>query len=92
MPTTRVQFQARIRFWDVTKQRGLAVADIPAKFVDVLGGRRQKRVGGTINGAKFVGSTMLVRGGGFCVGITKAAMSAAGVEVGERVTLRLDIP
>jgi hypothetical protein len=68
----------------------LAVADIPAKFVDALGGRRQIRVSGTLNGKPFTGATMLVKGGGFCVGVTKDAMRAAAVAVGDKVTLALE--
>jgi hypothetical protein len=33
---------------------------------------------------------MLVQGGGFCVGVTKKAMSAAAVAVGDTVTLALE--
>jgi hypothetical protein len=80
---------ARIRYWDEEKQAGLAVADIPAKSVDELGGRRQMRVKGTLNGKPFTGATMLLQGGGFCVGVTKDAMRAAGVAIGDTVTLVL---
>jgi hypothetical protein len=85
-----IQFTSRIRYWDEEKQAGLAVADIPARSVDALGGRRQMRVSGTLNGQPFTGATMLVQGGGFCVGVTKDAMRAAGVAVGDKVTLALE--
>ena len=85
-----VQVSSRIRFWDEEKQAGLAVADIPSKSVDALGGRRQMRVKGTLNGKPFTGATMLVQGGGFCVGVTKDAMRAAAVAVGDKVTLVLE--
>lgn len=85
-----IRFTARIRYWDEQKQAGLAVADIPAKSVDALGGRRQMRVKGTLNGKPFTGATMLVQGGGFCVGVTKDAMRAAAVAVGDTVTLALE--
>jgi hypothetical protein len=76
-----IRFISRIRYWDEEKQAGLAVADIPARSVDGLGGRRQIRVSGTLNGKPFTGATMLVKGGGFCVGV------AAAVAVGDKVTL-----
>jgi hypothetical protein len=88
--TKSIRFRARIRYWDETKQAGLAVADVPARLVEALGGRRQRRVSGTLNGQPFVGSTMLVKGGGFCVGVTKDAMRAAGVAVGDSVTVGLE--
>lgn len=84
-----IRVTSRIRYWDETKQAGLAVADIPAKSVDELGGRRQMRIKGTLNGKPCTGATMLVQGGGFCVGVTKDAMRAAGVAVGDKVTLVL---
>jgi Domain of unknown function (DUF1905) len=84
-----IQFTARIRYWNEQQQSGLAVADIPAKAVENLGGRRQMRVSGTLNGKPFSGATMLVAGGGFCVGVTKTAMGAVGVAVGDRVTIEL---
>lgn len=84
-----IRFSARIRYWDENKQSGLAVVDIPATFVEALGGRRQMRVSGTLNGKSFTGATMLVRDGGFCVGVTKAAMSTARVAVGHTVTVSL---
>lgn len=90
MPNSiRLSFNARIRYWDKEKNGGLAVADIPARFVEALGGRRQMRVSGTLNGKPFTGATMLVRDGGFCVGITKAAMALAGVAVGDNATVSL---
>ena len=84
-----VTFRGRVRRWDESKPGGLAVIDIPAELVAELGGRRQYRVEGTMNGAPFGGSTMLVAGGGFAVGASKAALTAAGAEVGDEVELVL---
>ena len=87
-----VTFRERVRRWDETKPGGLAVVDIPAEHVPALGGRRQYRVEGTMNGAPFVGSTMLVAGGGFAVGASKASLKAAGADVGDEVELVLGRP
>jgi hypothetical protein len=84
-----IRFAGRVRRWDETKPGGLAVVDIPADLVAPLGGRRQMRVTGTIGSAPFTGSTMLVAGGGFCVGVSKAALSAAGVAIGDEVQLAI---
>ena len=84
-----IRFTSKIRYWNEKMQSGLAVADIPARFVEALGGRRQMRVSGTLNNTPFTGATMLVAGGGFCVGVTKDAMRAASVTVGGRATLDL---
>ena len=48
-----VSFAAAVRFWDEENQGGLAVLDVPAEHVDALGGLRQQRVHGTLNGAEF---------------------------------------
>jgi len=51
----------------------LAVVNIPAALVVDLGGRLQMRVTGNLNGTPFTGSTMLVAGGGLCVGVSEAS-------------------
>lgn len=84
-----VVFSGRVRQWRDDKPGGLAVVDLPANLVADLGGRRQMRVTGTLNGAPFTGSTMLVAGGGFCVGVSKAALKAAGAVVGDEVRLSI---
>jgi Domain of unknown function (DUF1905) len=84
-----VVFTGRVRQWRDDKPGGLAVVDVPAELVAELGGRRQMRVTGTLDGAPFTGSTMLVAGGGFCVGVSRAALRAAGVALGEEVELSI---
>jgi len=84
-----VAFSGRVRRWRADKPGGLAVVDVPADLVADLGGRRQTRVTGTLNTAPFTGSTMLVAGGGLCVGVSKAALEAAGAAVGDEVQLSI---
>ena len=84
-----VEFRGRVRQWRDDKPGGLAVVDVPADQVADLGGRRQMRVTGTLNGKPFTGSTMLVTGGGLCVGVSKAALRTAAAAVGDDVTLSL---
>jgi hypothetical protein len=85
-----VEFRGRVRRWREDRPDGLAVVDVPPDLVDGLGGRRQMRVTGTLDGAAFTGSTMLVAGGGFCVGVSKAALTAAGAAVGDEVRLSIE--
>jgi hypothetical protein len=87
---SEVEFRGTVRRWNEDKPGGLAVVDVPADLVEALGGRHQRRVTGTMNGADFSGSTMLVAGGGFCVGVSKAALKAAGAAVGDEVELVLE--
>ena len=83
-------FHGRIRRWREDKPGGLAVIDIPLDLVAELGGRRQMRVAGLLNGVPFTGSTMLVAGGGFCVGVRGAALKASGVAVGDGADVQLE--
>ena len=82
-------FQGRVRRWRDDKPGGLAVIDVPLDLVDELGGRRQMRMAGSLNGVPFSGSTMLVAGGGFCVGVSRAALKTAAVSVGDDVEVQL---
>ena len=84
-----VAFSGRVRQWRDDKPGGLAVVDIPSGLVADLGGRRQMRVTGNFNGTPFTGSTMLVAGGGLCVGVSKAALAAAKAVVGDEVQLSI---
>ena len=82
-------FRGRIRRWREDQPGGLAVIDIPLELAPGLGGRRQTRVTGTLNGVPFTASTMLVAGGGFCVGVSRAALKASGISVGDDVDVQL---
>jgi hypothetical protein len=84
-----VAFSARVRQWRDDRPGGLAVVDVPAALVADLGGRRQMRVTGDLNRTPFTGSTMLVAGGGLCVGISKATLTAANAAVGDEVRLSI---
>jgi Domain of unknown function (DUF1905) len=86
----RVTFRGRIRYWDEAAGKGLAVVDVPAGQVERLGGRRQYRVSGTLGGAAFSGSGMLVAGGGYCVGVSRAALKAAKASVGDEVEVSIE--
>jgi uncharacterized protein DUF1905 len=84
-----ISFRGTVRRWDPAKGGGLAVIDVPAGLVDRLGGRKQMRVGGTLNGAPYSGSGMLVAGGGYCVSVSRAALEAANAEVGDSVEVEI---
>jgi Domain of unknown function (DUF1905) len=84
-----VGFSGRARQWRDDKPGGLAVVDIPT---DLVGRSRRPpadAVTGNLNGAPFTGSTMLVTGGGLCVGVSKAALTAANAAVGDEVPLSI---
>jgi hypothetical protein len=68
---------------------GATVARVPSEHVPALGGMKQKRVFGWVNGHEFMTATFPYKGEGLWVGVPKAARDAAGVSVGEKVTLEL---
>jgi hypothetical protein len=86
-----IEFTGTVRRWREDKPGGLAVVDIPADLVPPLGGRRQMRVTGTLNDAPFTGSTMLVTGGGLCVGVSRDKLTAAGAALGDEVRLSIEL-
>lgn len=89
MSASRVVFHGRVRRWSGGKPGGLAVVDVPAGLVGELGGARQARVTGTLDGLPFAGSTILLAGGGLCVGVSRAALRAADVSVGDRIKIEI---
>ena len=67
---------------------GGAAAKIPLDAGAQLGGLKQMRITGTLNGTPFRSSTMPYRGA-FYLGVHKATRDAAGVEIGDEVELEL---
>jgi hypothetical protein len=67
---------------------GGAVAQIPPDVTKALGGLKQLRVVGTVNGVPYKSSTMPYRGA-FYLGVHKATRQAAGVEVGDEVEIEV---
>jgi hypothetical protein len=84
-----VTFRGRVRYWDEAAGKGLAVVDVPDDLVPRLGGRRQYRVSGTLGGASYAGSGMLVAGGGYCIAVSRAALKAANAAVGDEVDVTI---
>ena len=85
----QIRFRGRVRYWDEAAGRGLAVVDVPEELIDTLGGRKQVRLTGTLNGAAYTGSGMLVAGGGYCIGVSQGVLKAAKAAVGDEVELAI---
>lgn len=67
---------------------GGAVALIPAEVGAALGGIRQMRVVGSVNGTAFRSSTMPYRGALY-LGVHKATREAAGLSIGDEAEFTL---
>ena len=76
-------FESTIRYFRPEGQGGLAVADIPAENVADLGGLKQARVTGTINGVEFTSNVMPAGGGRLALSVSKKMLAAGGVIVGD---------
>jgi hypothetical protein len=72
----------------VSARGGGAGVMIPADLVDGLGGQRQMRVVGSLNGVPYSSSTMPGPWGLF-LGVHKATQQAAGVAVGDVVQVEV---
>ena len=56
---------------------------IPEEIATALGGNRQMRVVGTVNGVPYQSSTMPYGGRGLFMGVHRATCAAAGVDLGD---------
>jgi hypothetical protein len=68
---------------------GAAVALVPPEFVEALGGLKQRRAYGWLNGNEFMTATFPYKGTRLYVGVPKAARVAAGVDYGDEVELEI---
>ena len=68
---------------------GATVALIPMEHVPALGGMKQKRAFGWINGIEFMTATFPYKGEGLWVGVPKATRVVAGLAVGDKFTMEL---
>jgi hypothetical protein len=68
---------------------GGAMVQVPHDAIAVLGGLKQMRVTGTINGLEFRSSTMPGGEGRLYIGVHKATRAAAGVTYGDSVELEI---
>ncbi len=78
-----VKFQATIRYWKPDSTSGLAVADVPTEHIAPLGGLKQMRVRGTINGVEYTSNVMPAGSGRLALSVSQKMMRAAGIRVGD---------
>ncbi|MDQ2853553.1 MAG: YdeI/OmpD-associated family protein [Chloroflexota bacterium] len=75
------RFRARLE----EARAGGAFVLLPDDVATALGGLRQMRVVGTMNGVAYQSSTMPYGGRGLFLGVHKATRAAAGVELGDEM-------
>ena len=84
------RFRGTIRYFRPEQAGGLAVVDIPAKVTAVLGGLKQMRVRGTLNGLAFASNTMPAGGGILALSVNKKLLGQAGLAVGDSATIEVE--
>ena len=84
------KFRATIRYWRPEQASGLAVADIPSEHIAALGGLKQQRVRGTINGAEYTSSVMPAGSGRLALSVSQKMMRAGGVTVGDAADFEIE--
>ena len=89
-----MKFVATIHYWRPERERGLAIAEIPVEHIAELGGLKQIRVRGKINGADFASNVWPAGSGRLALSVTKAMMRSARVAVGDSAGFEVerDVP
>ena len=72
-----------MRYFRPALKSGLAVIDIPKTIATELGGLKQMRVRGKLNGVDFNSNTMPAGGGVLALSVSRKLLDAAGVKVGD---------
>jgi Domain of unknown function (DUF1905) len=87
--TDIVRFRAVVEPWKPSATGGLMIALVPDEQARQLGGLKQLRVVGTMNGVEFTSNTMPRGGGRLALSVSRAMMKAAGVEFGGEVDVEM---
>ena len=84
------RFQGKIRFFRPELKAGLAVVDIPMSVAAALGGLKQMKVRGKLNGAEFNSNTMPAGGRVLALSLSRKLLDSAGVKVGDEIEVELE--
>ena len=86
----RVRFRATIEPWTPGATGGLIIAVFTDEAATAIGGLRQMRVRGTLNGVEFTSNTMPRGGGRLALSVSRAMMAATGATVGSEVEIEVE--
>ena len=88
-----MKFSATVRYFRPQLKSGLAVMDIPKDVTEKLGGLKQMKVTGNVNGFAFQSNTMPAGGGVLALSLSKKLLGEAGLDIGQKAEVdirRLD--
>ena len=86
----RESFRGKVRYFRPEAASGLAVVDIPPAVTKVLGGLKQMKVKGLINGVEFSSNTMPAGGGILALSVSKKLLDSARLTVGDRAEVEIE--
>jgi hypothetical protein len=84
-----LRFRGTIRYFRPQLKGGLAVVDIPKTVATGLGGLKQMRVRGKLNGVDFNSNTMPAGGGVLALSLSQKLLSAEKLKVGDEIEVEL---
>ena len=87
--TGAMRFRGTIRYFRPELNRGLAVVDLPKTVASALGGLKQMRVQGKLNGVDFNSNTMPAGGGVLALSLSQKLLGAGGLKVGDEIEVEL---
>ena len=64
--------------------------DVPGDVTAGLGGLKQMRVRGTLNGTEFSSNTMPAGGGTLALSVSRKLLDAAGLQVGDEAEIEIE--
>ena len=85
------RFRGKVRYFRPEKASGLAVIDVPGSVASALGGLKQMKVKGKIQGAAFESNTMPAGGGALALSVSKKMLDAAGLKVGDAADVQIEL-
>ena len=83
-------FSGKVRYFRPEQSSGLAVVDIPQDVTAHLGGLKQMRVRGKLNGVEFTSNTMPAGGGVLALSLSRKLLDDAGLRMGARADVDLE--
>jgi hypothetical protein len=84
------KFRGKVRYFRPEKASGLAVIDIPAAAARELGGLKQMKVKGRLNGVEYASNTMPAGGGVLALSVSQKLLNAAGLKVGDTAAVEIE--
>ena len=84
-----MKFKAAIQYWK--GKSGLAIADVPDKHISALGGLKQRRVRGTINGVEYMSNVWPAGSGRLALSVSQKMMKSAGIDVGDTAHFEIEV-